>query len=434
MRPAGSRWGRRFGIALVSVAVTMLLGAPAAGAANRIYWSNDDVNSISYANLDGSGGKDLNTGDATVFGPMGLAIDPAAGKIYWANWGYPPLGTGTTISWANLNGSGGGDLPIAPGMVNGPHGLAIDPIAGKIYWPNFATDTISYANLDGSGAANLTTTGATVKGPRGVAIDPAARRIYWANYGTGTGTTISYAKLNGSGGHDLVTTGATVEGPEGVALDPAAGRIYWGNYGPGDGDTIAYANLDGSGHAHNLPTAPVVPNRPHGVALDPAAERIYWPNYGSWTISYANLDGSGGANIPTTGATVNGPDLPALLEVPAAAGAPRISGGSTAGSKLSCSRGRWASDLVTALLYRAPRSFSYQWTLDGRALPGANSNSITASSPASIAAWSPPEIRPAIRGERAPRTGSAASSSAGWRATSARARRSSPSGSPAPAF
>ncbi len=178
-----------------------------------------------------------------------------------------------------------------------------------------------------------------------------------------------------------MTTGATVEGPEGVALDPAAGRIYWGNYGPGDGDTIAYANLDGSGHAHNLPTAPVVPNRPHGVALDPAAGRIYWPNYGSWTISYANLDGSGGANVPTTGATVNGPDLPALLEVPAAAGAPRISGGAIAGSKLSCSRGRWASDLVTALLYRAPRSFSYQWTLDGRALAGASSNSITASSP-----------------------------------------------------
>ena len=67
--------------------------------------------------------------------------------------------------------------------------------------------TISYANLDGSGGDDLDTTGATVSGPYGVAIDPAAGRIYWAN---GDQHTISYAKLDGSGGGgDLNISGAT---------------------------------------------------------------------------------------------------------------------------------------------------------------------------------------------------------------------------------
>ena len=210
-----------------------------------------------------------------------MAIDPAHGKIYWANWG---LGDGSESaseppsrgpSWTEA----GAATSTPARLVEGPHGLAIDPVKKRIYWPNYGPDslgdgtTISWANLNGSGGGNLNTGAATVAGPRGVAIDPATRRIYWANYGDGMGAKISYANLNGSGGGDLMTDGATVEGPEGVALDPPAGRIYWGNYGPGNGDTIAYANLNGTGNAHDLSTAPVVPNRPHGVALDPAERK-----------------------------------------------------------------------------------------------------------------------------------------------------------------
>jgi hypothetical protein len=369
---------------------TALVVAPAAHGSDRIYWSNFDIGKISYANLDGSGGGDLATGAATVDGPMGIAIDPAAGRIYWSNWGYKNYiaGRGTKISWANLDGSGGGDLDTGDATVEGPHGVAIDPVAGRIYWANYGPGsqgtgtTISYANLDGSGGGDLNTTGATVSGPRGVAVDPAAGKIYWANYGDGYGTTISSANLDGSGGGDLMTVGATVEGPEGVALDPTANKIFWGNYGtPDHGDTIAYANLDGSGDAHDLSTAPITPHRVHGVAIDKTRGKIYWANYGdtaefSGSISSANLDGTGGgANLVTTGASMNGPELPALLEVPKATKAPAVSGSTALGSSLSCTQGTWAPDDVEALLYRAPHDFSYRWTLNGRPIPGATSSS-----------------------------------------------------------
>ena len=45
------------------------------------------MNKISFANLNGSGGGDLVTTGATVSSPTGAAVDPAAGRIYWANLG-----------------------------------------------------------------------------------------------------------------------------------------------------------------------------------------------------------------------------------------------------------------------------------------------------------------------------------------------------------
>ena len=395
-------------LALLFVSAAAALAAPAtAHGADRIYWSNfnsgNPARTIAYRNLDGSGGLNLSTAGATVDGAMGMALDPSHGRVYWTNWGADTgmgHGHGTTISYANLDGSGsGGDLPIAAAFVVGPHGLAIDPVAGKIYWPNFGDDdgvhetgedTIASANLDGSGAAYVNTAGTSISGPRGVTLDPAAGRIYWANYGDGLGTTISYANLDGSGGADVVTMPgtATTEGPEGIALDVAAGRIYWGNYGPqppvpGKGDTIAYTNLDGTGDSADLDTSPIVPDRVHGVAIDPAEGAIYWPNYGANTLAKANLDGSGGTQIVADApeAKVFGPVLPTLLNRPLGTGTPSIGGNAAIGSTLSCGQGSWAPDLVTALLYRAPQSVSYEWTRDGQNVVGATSNSVAATAP-----------------------------------------------------
>ena len=46
-----------------------------------------------------------------------------------------------------------GNLPIAGAPVSLPTGVALDPDADKIYWANSGAGTISYANLDGSGEA-----------------------------------------------------------------------------------------------------------------------------------------------------------------------------------------------------------------------------------------------------------------------------------------
>jgi hypothetical protein len=369
-------------LAIAFSALAASLPAVAHGA-DQVWWPNFSADNISFANLDntGSGGNLSGTMGATAPNdPNGLAFDPAAGRVYWAS------NNGQKISYANIDGSGaGGDLNTTGASVVGPRGLAIDPAAGRIYWAAAfgASPGIYYANLDNSGGGQIPTGTATVSTPSGVAIDKAANRIYWANANTTTGNKISYANLDGSGGGgDLPTGSATVGAPVDVAVDPAGGKILWANSViVSDGQKIAFANLDGSGGANlNTTGSCTTCAPPTGVALDPGANRVYWTNAFTEPISFANLDNSGGGgDLNDTGATNNGPTYPAVLRTPVPSGPPAVSGGSVTGSTLSCSQGAWAPNLPGAHLYRVPRTFAFQWTLNGSDIGGATSNTHTAS-------------------------------------------------------
>ena len=352
-----------------------LLNATMSLAADTVYWSNAGDSKISFAKLDGTGGGDLATGAAAVANPQGVALDLAAGKIYWANNG------NDTISFANLDGTGGGDLPTGGATVSAPTGLAIDPEAGRIYWANLTDDRISFARLNGTGGDDLETGAATVRGPSGVAIDPVAGRIYWSNL---RAHKLSFANLDGSGAGDLATGAATVTFPLGVAVDPAGGRIYWANAGQtADASKISFANLDGSGGG-DLATGAATVAFPEGVALDPQAGRIYWANTGAPNkISFANLDGSGGGDLATGAATVSLPSFPALLRAPSGVADPAITGDSVVGSTLACSRGDWAPGLLGASLYRAPSGFAFQWLLEGDPIQGATQETVSPTAPGS---------------------------------------------------
>src|SRR4249920_2555647 len=108
----------------------------AAGTGDQIYWSREQGNdSIMVGPLGGStvGPAQKLFDDGGL--PCGIAADPAAGKIYWANW------TGGQIRVANLDGSGAHDLFSSPESGN-LCGVAVNPTAGKIYWANFSTQEI----------------------------------------------------------------------------------------------------------------------------------------------------------------------------------------------------------------------------------------------------------------------------------------------------
>jgi DNA-binding beta-propeller fold protein YncE len=395
--PSGWAWahGPSRSVLAASLVCVGLVTVPAASAADSVYWSNASGNKISFASLDGSGGGDVFTGSATVKSPQGVAFDPATGRIYWANAG------GTKISFASLNGSGGGDLATGSATVNAPVGVAIDPAAGRIYWANSGGATISFANLDGSGGGDLFTGLATVNGPEGVAVDSAAGRIYWAN---GISNKISFANLNGSGGADLATGSAMVKVPAGVAVDPAAERIYWANQ---SGNKISFANVNGGGGG-DLATGTATVKAPTGVAIDPAAGRVYWASFSSNKISFANVNGSGGGDLATGSVTLSGSVFPVLLQVPGGAGVPVVSGATGVGSSLSCSQGAWAPDLLSSFDYRAPQSFAYGWSENGTPIAGATSSSTTAGSPGSYT----------CQVTAANRTGSAAQSSTAFTVSS----------------
>jgi DNA-binding beta-propeller fold protein YncE len=376
-------------------------------ADDRVYWVNGtavDASPISHADLDGSGGDDLDTTGAASAEPRGVAIDTAAGTVYWTNRG------NNQISFANLDGTGvARDLDTTgSALLDHPNGAAIHPAQGRIYWASEYNDTLSSASLLGGGSSNLISGGA-VGTPNTPMVDPGLpgseirpARLYWANTNATT-PGIYYAGLNGGPGTPLVTPtpgGPTVANPHGVALDPDTNKIYWANPGVED-DTavppvnepahvISYIDLDNLADRGDLlvgdptdPNNPTPVNRPIGVAIDPDENKIYWANYGNNTIAVAELEENGTANNASTlninGATPSRTRSPVLLKTPISTGAPTISGGSSVGSVLTCSQGSWEQDQVASWLYRAPSEFEYSWTLDDEEIQGATTSTHTAS-------------------------------------------------------
>lgn len=336
---------------LAAVAAAVAVSAPPAFGADSIYWSTGS--SIRVGALGGgAAASTLFTGES---GSIGVAIDPTAGTIFWAD-----SNTGA-IRVGNLDGSGTASTLFA-GEYH-PYGVAIDPALGKIYWTS-DLGAIRVANLDGTGSPQDLF--ADANDPRYLTLDPSAGKLYWIDTNTGA---IRVGNLDGSGSPTTLFTDAN--NPVGLAFDSASGKLYWSDFNSG---AIEVASAAGTGSPQNLFTGETYP---FGVALDPTAGKIYWADYMPAGIRVANLDGTGSPKDLYTGEAIA--YMPAILQAPAGTGVPQLSGGSSAGSTLTCSQGSWALDLLGAFLYRAPESLAYQWTLNGSAIAGATTSSYTAS-------------------------------------------------------
>ncbi len=240
------------------------LGTTSPGSA-KIYWTNGEK--IQRADRDGSNVEDVVSSGS----PRELAVDVLAGKVYWTDQDT------RKIRRADLDGSNAEDI-VSTGLIS-PVGIALDPGGGKIYWTDTGSNKIQRANLDGSQIENLVSIG--LHSPEGLALDAAAGKIYWSDFGIDK---IQRANLDGSQVEDLVSTG--LSSPGGLALDAAEGKLYWSDFGT---DKIQRANLDGSNIEDIVATGLRIPK---GLALDSAGGKIYWTDSGTNKIQRANLDGS----------------------------------------------------------------------------------------------------------------------------------------------
>ncbi len=178
--------------------------------AGRAYIANKAANNVVFVKLDGSGGGVLNTTGASTTAVNAITVDPAGGRVYFA--------ATTKISFANIDNTGGQDLnTTGASPVNVTTGIAVDPTAARVYWANDTANKISFANVNGGGATDLNTAGATITTPRGLAIDAAGGRIYWGEAATVPGK-IAFARLDNTGATFLTTGTATLKLPSGVAV------------------------------------------------------------------------------------------------------------------------------------------------------------------------------------------------------------------------
>ena len=192
-------------------------------AGKKMYWAEGDGMKIRRANLDGTAMEDL----VGSVGPSNIALDLVHHKLYWTD-----IFITGRIQRANLDGSSVEDVVPIP---SDREGIALDVAAGNMYWTNRSFKTIERANLDGSASLTLVTTG--IVDPRGIALDLSAGKMYWTDVGLHT---IQRANLDGSA---AVTMVAGLGAPDGIALDLAGGKMYWTDFTAGK---IQRANLDGS--------------------------------------------------------------------------------------------------------------------------------------------------------------------------------------------
>ncbi len=379
--------GHRYLLAwAAALAIPALLTiAPRAGANELLYWANYNSNTVSVANIDGSGGGALNLAGAVPEHPEGLAYDTVTNRLFVASSAGGTEKEGQ-ILFVNLDGSGAGVFSAPGAPVDGPFGIAVDPATRLVYWANGGKgpDSIAWARIDGSLGGVLNTAGATLESPYRVAIDPVASRVYWFNQNP---EGFSYANAdNSGGGGDVNMSGfPAFSSFSGLAVDPSGGRLYWVAQG-GSPNHAFFANVAGGGGGP-LDLAGATVEGPYGIALDPSLNKAYWGNYERGEVRAGAIGFAGMAGVPGAGggitpliAPVDGPQDPVIIKSPTAAVAPGLTRSPKSRQRLSCSQGEWSADYAGSFVYQSPRAYSYQWTRNGKPVAGAASNQLEATS------------------------------------------------------
>ena len=275
------------------------------GVVARIFFLDLGAGRILSANPDGSDLKTLLIEGRKL--PDGLAVDVAAGHLYWTNMGNPKANDGT-IFRSDLDG---GNLTtiIAPGDTFTPKQLQIDKPNGKLYWCDREGMRVMRANLDGSKIETLIDTSRGDPRPGadptkwcvGIAVDADAGKLYWSQKGDDNAGQGSILRANldiprgqtPSNRMDIELLYDKLPEPIDLDLDLGSRRLYWTDRGdPPRGNTVNRAPLDAPQAGRPAPEI-VFTHLMEGIglALDTKHGRMFITDFGGSVYS-ANLDGS----------------------------------------------------------------------------------------------------------------------------------------------
>ena len=228
--------------------------------AGKLYWVENGV-SVHRMVRSGLDGREQEVLLTTADVLLRIALDVPDDAIYFTA---SVIGGGAGIRRMSL---GGGDVKEVIAAEAGD--LAVDSAAGRIYWVQegaigtYGTDIWSAA-LDGSGPERV------VHHPfehhtTGIALDPAGRKIYWAtvDYLKTHAQIVQRANLDGTEIETLTTANPGLDDwPVFIDLDLPNRTVYWVN---GEDGVFFRASFDG-GEAERLHEDPG-PFGPFGLAL-----------------------------------------------------------------------------------------------------------------------------------------------------------------------
>jgi DNA-binding beta-propeller fold protein YncE len=275
------------------------------GIVARIFFLDLGAGRVLSANPDGSDLKTLVSEGRKL--PDGLAVDVAAGHLYWTNMGNPKANDGS-IFRSDFDGRNMTTI-IAPGDTFTPKQLQIDKSSGKLYWCDREGMRVMRANLDGSKIETLVDTSQGDARPGadpnkwcvGIAIDADAGKLYWTQKGGDNAGQGRILRANLDIPRGQTPTGRTdiellydkLPEPIDLDLDLKSRLLYWTDRGdPPRGNTVSRAPLEPP-RGGRPPPQIVFSNLMEGIglALDPKHGRMFITDFAG-TVYSAQLDGS----------------------------------------------------------------------------------------------------------------------------------------------
>jgi len=173
-------------------------------------------------NLDGTNFETIVSG---ITDPYSIAVNVAAGKIYWAD-------DDGNISRANLDGSGL-ERQFISVSGGGMRAIAFNSKTNKIYFYDVSNDELLVANADGTGQEVLI---AGVYG-YGIFVDEVNSKLYFQD---SYEDALMQSNLDGTG---IVKIADATDRAYGIGVDYITKKIYWSNR---NGGSINRSNLDGT--------------------------------------------------------------------------------------------------------------------------------------------------------------------------------------------
>ena len=185
-------------------------------------WVKPETGKIQAANLDGANVEDVLTGLSYL---EDIALDAIRGKIYWRESFLGEISE-HAIQRADLDGSNVEEILISK-LTGSPSvgTMALDVLAGKIYWTDKYGGAMQRADLDGSNVEEIATNDPSWDRYTAFALDLIGNKIYWSSLHDVP--TREYedlvdffrSNLDGSNVEEIWTTTTRTGGPTDIALD-----------------------------------------------------------------------------------------------------------------------------------------------------------------------------------------------------------------------
>uniref|UniRef100_A0A8C8C7J0 EGF-like domain-containing protein n=1 Tax=Oncorhynchus tshawytscha TaxID=74940 RepID=A0A8C8C7J0_ONCTS len=223
---------------------------------------------------------DLNKGEFSVLVPglrntIALDFHLAENALYWTDVVEDKIYRGKLSENGALTSF---DVVIQYGLAT-PEGLAVDWIAGNIYWVESNLDQIEVAKLDGT--MRTTLLAGEVEHPRAIALDPRYGILFWTDWDASM-PRIEAASMSGEGRRTIHKETGNGGWPNGLTVDYLELRILWID---ARSDAIYSAKYDGSGLIEVLRGHEYLS---HPFAVTMYGGEVYWTDWRTNTLAKAN--------------------------------------------------------------------------------------------------------------------------------------------------